>query len=74
VVDLGCGPGNQTATLTERWPDAEIVGIDSSAEMVDLAKATESAGSRLLTFELGDIEDWQPDACVISASDIKDDD
>ena len=62
VVDLGCGPGNQTSTLTERWPDAEIVGIDSSAEMVDLAKATESAGSRLLTFELGDIEDWQPDA------------
>ena len=34
VVDLGCGTGVQTCTLAEPWPNAEIVGIDSSAEMV----------------------------------------
>ncbi len=30
VVDLGCGPGTLTATLAARWPEAEVVGLDSS--------------------------------------------
>jgi trans-aconitate 2-methyltransferase len=34
VVDLGCGPGNLTATLAERWPQARVTGLDSSAEML----------------------------------------
>ncbi|RKO27478.1 trans-aconitate 2-methyltransferase [Pseudarthrobacter phenanthrenivorans] len=61
VVDLGCGPGNLTATLAERWPDAEVVGVDSSAEM--LAKAGEqAAGKPSLRFQLADIADWKPSA------------
>ncbi|MFF1253412.1 trans-aconitate 2-methyltransferase [Pseudarthrobacter sp. NPDC058329] len=61
VVDLGCGPGNLTATLAERWPGADVVGIDSSAEM--LAKAEGAAqGTPSLRFGLMDIAEWMPSA------------
>jgi len=54
VVDLGCGPGNLTALLKQRWPDADVLGIDSSADMVAQASAD---GVR---FEVGDLRDWRP--------------
>lgn len=54
VVDLGCGPGNLTATLRERWPRADVVGIDSSTEMVAAAR------ERGLAAELGDVTEWSP--------------
>jgi trans-aconitate 2-methyltransferase len=38
VIDLGCGPGNSTAVLRDRWPDAEFTGLDSSAEMIERAR------------------------------------
>ena len=59
VVDLGCGPGNLTATLAERWPGAEVVGIDSSAEMLQKAEA-HGARAANLSFEQADIAEWKP--------------
>lgn len=39
AVDLGCGPGNSTAVVHERFSDATILGVDNSPEM--LAQADE---------------------------------
>src|SRR4051812_49296865 len=38
IADLGCGPGNSTALLAERWPTVKITGIDNSAEMINRAR------------------------------------
>ena len=39
VADLGCGPGNLTAVLADRWPGARVLGVDSSPEMIEAARA-----------------------------------
>lgn len=44
VVDLGCGPGNSTELLRRRWPRAAVIGIDSSREMLEAARASFPAG------------------------------
>lgn len=60
IVDLGCGPGNSTALLWERWPEAEVGGVDSSPEMIAAAK--ESHPDR--DWRLADIAKWSPDQPV----------
>jgi trans-aconitate 2-methyltransferase len=54
VVDLGCGPGNLTLQLTQRWPDAVIEALDSSPEMVAAAR------ERGVDATVGDLRDWKP--------------
>jgi trans-aconitate 2-methyltransferase len=57
LADLGCGPGNLTAALAERWPEALVRGVDNSPEMLEKAKAL---GHTNLGFELADLSTWQP--------------
>ncbi len=38
IYDLGCGAGNVTEFLRQRWPDAVMTGIDMSPEMLARAK------------------------------------
>ena len=61
VVDLGCGPGHLTASLAERWPTAQVIGLDSSAEMIDNAQRY---ASERIRFDVGDLRAWQPDSGV----------
>lgn len=54
VVDLGCGPGNLTSSLSQRWPNAAIEAVDSSPEMVEAAR------ERGVDAVVGDIGVWSP--------------
>ena len=54
AVDLGCGPGNSTALLCERHPDAAVLGLDSSPDMLEAARRRLPA----VRFEQGDIARW----------------
>jgi len=54
VVDLGCGPGNLTTLLRERWPAAAIRGLDSSPEMIEKAQEVEPS----IDFGVADLRTW----------------
>lgn len=57
IADLGCGPGNSTELLRAAWPDAAIVGVDTSPAMLDQAqKALPDC-----QFVNADICQWQPE-------------
>ncbi|HET9077039.1 MAG TPA: methyltransferase domain-containing protein [Acidimicrobiales bacterium] len=62
VVDLGCGPGNMTAGLSDRWPGARVLGVDNSPDMI--ARASERARPGRLEFRLADLTGWEPDSPV----------
>ena len=56
MVDLGCGPGNSTELLIARYPQAEVIGVDSSPDMLRQAR------ERLpkCTFVEADLAHWRP--------------
>ncbi len=58
VVDLGCGTGELTAVLAGRWPRAEVVGVDSSPDMVAAAP-----DSPVRVVE-ADLREWRADRPV----------
>lgn len=56
VYDLGAGAGNVTELLANRWPNARIIGVDDSEEMLrDAAKRAPN-----IEWEVGDIGTWEP--------------
>ncbi|MFI8093122.1 trans-aconitate 2-methyltransferase [Streptomyces sp. NPDC086080] len=59
IADLGCGAGNVTALLAERWPTARITGYDNSPEMLDRARAGHAADG--LAFAHADVRTWVPE-------------
>ncbi|KAA0979843.1 trans-aconitate 2-methyltransferase [Paeniglutamicibacter gangotriensis] len=60
VVDLGCGPGPLAHSLAERWPDARVIGLDSSQEMIEQARSTQQSPN--LSFQSADATQWMPEA------------
>lgn len=60
VFDLGCGPGNVTALLAKRWPDARVTGVDGSAAMLARACADHPG----LAWQQADLAAWSPTAPV----------
>ena len=57
VVDAGCGAGNLTALIAERWPSADVRGFDSSPEMIERAARDHPS----LHFWVDDLASWEPD-------------
>ncbi len=56
IYDLGCGPGNSTILLKNRWPNAKIVGLDSSTSMLEKARSAYPT----ISFIESDISDFFP--------------
>ncbi len=56
VADLGCGPGNSTEVLRARFAQAQVLGMDSSPQMIEAARKRIPE----LPFEVADIATWQP--------------
>lgn len=57
VADLGCGPGNLTRLLAERWPGSRVTGVDASAAMLERAATIDG-----IDWVQADAREWQPDA------------
>lgn len=60
IWDLGCGHGAPTTLLAARWPEAAIHGLDSSPEMLQVARERQPG----IDWVQGDIADWEPEAPV----------
>ncbi len=64
VIDLGCGAGNSTALLREKYPDAMLMGLDSSRAMIAKAKST----YRKLFFTMADVRSLVGDYDLLFSS------
>ena len=58
AIDIGCGPGNSTELILQRFPQARITGIDTSPNMIAAARSRLPA----LRFEVADIHTWAHEA------------
>ncbi len=56
IYDLGCGSGNVTRLIADRWPAATVYGMDHSSEMLEKASAVPSN----VRWVEGDVRTWTP--------------
>jgi trans-aconitate 2-methyltransferase len=56
VIDLGCGAGEITEKLQKNLPGSKVVGIDTSRDMLQLAKVREKPGLRFKLCSIDEIE------------------
>jgi len=62
IYDLGCGPGQVTRVIAERWPAATVYGVDNSQEMLAQAAAAGGSGpTGSINWRAADVATWQPD-------------
>ena len=57
VYDLGCGPGTATVHLKGRWPEARVVGVDGSSDMLERARQEHAD----IEWQSADLRTWSPD-------------
>ena len=60
VIDLGCGAGNVTKALKQRWPEAAFTGVDGSPDMLARARAEDPD----IEWVEADVNDWRPGDAV----------
>lgn len=58
VVDLGCGHGPATLTLARLWPEARVVGVDSSESMLEAARELDREDR--VEWVQSDLREWDP--------------
>ena len=58
IYDLGCGAGEHTRMIADKWPEASVTGVDSSQEMLKTAGSTPSR----VQWTEADVRTWQPAA------------
>src|SRR5689334_20112036 len=58
VVDLGCGNGPLTLSLAQRWPEARVVGVDHSPQMLEAARSLDT--DRRVEWVQADVGSWDP--------------
>ena len=60
VYDLGAGAGNVTRLIAARWPEAQVVGVDSSAEMLARAAVENPGIAPGIEWQRADLASWRP--------------
>lgn len=61
IIDIGCGPGNSTKVLIERYPSAHVSGMDSSPDMIQTARKEVPESD----FVLADLTTYTPEPADI---------
>ncbi len=58
LLDVGCGPGTVTLDLANWVTTGDVVGVDLSPDVVDVARGAKDASNRTnVRFEVGDVYD-----------------